>query len=154
MAVSVKAERMWRDYVDLHECRCGECVRASECVSCVPGGVRGSFEDHGEGGPDVLRSRRGNEGEHVCPFENRESSLAFRRWGALQFTLFAKHVQQPTSSKALANETPSFNSVVLLWLIFQLAKWLNYAVVNLKDTDLYCIWQRKKSNSKKNRFLT
>lgn len=60
-----------------YERRRGECVweRASECVkSCAPGGVRSSFEDHGEGGPDVLRSRRGAEGEHVCPFENRESS--------------------------------------------------------------------------------
>lgn len=103
-----------------YECRCGECVRASECVSCVPGGVRGSFEDHGEGGPDVLRSRRGNEGEHVCPFENRESctaSLASRRWGALQFTPFAKPAQQPTSSKALANETPFSFTFVFAWLI-------------------------------------
>ena len=101
---NVREEITWT-----YECRCGECVRASKCVSCVPGGVRGSFEDHGEGGPDVLRSRRGNEGEHVCPFENRESftARASRRWGALQFTLFAKSAQQPTSSTALANETPS-----------------------------------------------
>jgi len=37
-------------------------------------------------GPQWRRSRcltesKGNEGEHMCPFKNRESCLASRRWG-------------------------------------------------------------------------
>lgn len=108
-----------------YECRCGECVRASECVSCVPGGVRGSFEDHGEGGPDVLRSRRGNEGEHVCPFENQESCTVRASppaGGAPTNSLYSRN---PLSSQHHLQRSPMKHpppSVVLTWLTLQLVK--------------------------------
>lgn len=51
-----------------------------ECVSgerCVPGGERGSFEDHGEGDPDVLAARRGTKASMCVPL--RESRIENRR---------------------------------------------------------------------------
>lgn len=44
---------------------------------CVPGGERGSFEDHGEGDPDVLAARRGTKASMCVPL--RESRIENRR---------------------------------------------------------------------------
>lgn len=43
---------------------------------CVPHGVRGSFEDYGEGGAEVLR--QANEREHMCPSVSRIEIRASR----------------------------------------------------------------------------
>lgn len=95
-----------------YEYRRDECVRAcvrtsewaEECVSsCVPGEVRSSFEDHSEGGPGILRSRRGTRRRACVPLresriENREyhaTASPPRRWGVLQLTLFARPAPRP-----------------------------------------------------------
>lgn len=54
------------------DCELTSVVAARE--RCVPGGERGSFEDHGEGDPDVLVSpaRRGTKASMCVP--HRESS--------------------------------------------------------------------------------
>lgn len=51
-----------------------ECV---SCERCVPGGERGSFEDHGEGDSDVLAARRGTKASMCVPL--RESRIENRR---------------------------------------------------------------------------
>ena len=87
--LSERTKRQWVERVRAVNLRWA-CERGRGCVRgearCVPVGARGSFEDHGEGDADVLAGRKGNEGEHVCPFENRESSFEDRRprlprWG-------------------------------------------------------------------------
>jgi len=70
-------------------------VRASACerARCVPGGVRGSFEDHGEGSLGVLRSRRGTKASMCAPsrIENRAPRASPPTGGAPSNSLHSRN---------------------------------------------------------------
>ena len=147
--MAVKAERTWRDYVDLRVPV--QRVRMSEQMRelCTWRSARLVW------GPRWRRSRcltepKGKRRRACVPLRESRivhcASLASRRWGALEFTLFAKSAQQPTSSTALANETPS-SFCRPLSANTSAREALNYTVANSQITATY-VWQRSKSDLK------
>lgn len=78
-----------------------ECV---SCERCVPGGERGSFEDHGEGDPDVLAARRGTKASMCVPL--RESRIENRR-PRLPGGAASIYSANPTQPRTLSKTVPS-----------------------------------------------